>query len=298
MTGPRPITVAALQYCAAGTAQETLASLLPMIAEAAAQGAGLVSLPEAATFLAGSRKALAAAAEDEDDSRTLGRLCDCAASHGIDLHVGSMFLRRADGRLVNRTVMIGTDGAVRAQYDKIHMFDATVGDGRRYRESDYFAAGDRLVMTEAGGWRMGLSICYDLRFPHLYRRLGLAGAEMIMVPAAFTYPSGRAHWHVLLRARAIETGSFVIAAAQCGTHADGRRTYGHALIISPWGKILAEAPTDDGNPEAGANDGIILATLDHDRVAQARRAIPALTTNPDFASEDPAPGRNLSQKEG
>ena len=286
MTAAGPVTVAALQYCAAGSSAETLTFLTPMIAAAAGQGAGLVSLPEAATFLAASRRALEDEAEDEAASPTLDALRNCAAQHGINLHVGSVFLRRADGRLVNRAVMIGPNGAVRAQYDKIHMFDANVGDGKRYRESDYFAAGDRMVMTDAAGWQLGLSICYDLRFPHLYRQLGLAGAEMIMVPAAFTYPSGRAHWHVLLRARAIETGCFVVAAAQCGTHADGRRTYGHAVIISPWGKVLAEAETDDDAPKAGANDGIALATLDPELVAKARDAIPSLATNPDFSGEN------------
>ena len=285
MTGPGPVTVSALQYCAAGTSEETLAFLLPMIGAAAEQGARIISLPEAATFLAASRTALEDNAEDEAGSRTLDALRDCAARHGIGLHVGSMFLRRGDGRLVNRTIMIDADGSVAAHYDKIHMFDANVGDGKRYRESDYFAAGDRMVMTTVDGWKLGLSICYDLRFPHLYRQLGLAGAEIIMVPAAFTYPSGRAHWHVLLRARAIETGCFVIAAAQCGTHADGRRTYGHALIISPWGKVIAEVETDDDAPQAGANDGIALARLDHDMVAKARDAIPSLTTNPEFSRE-------------
>lgn len=285
MTGPGPVTVSALQYCAAGTSEETLAFLLPMIGAAAEQGARIISLPEAATFLAASRTALEDNAEDEAGSRTLDALRDCAARHGIGLHVGSMFLRRGDGRLVNRTIMIDADGSVAAHYDKIHMFDANVGDGKRYRESDYFAAGDRMVMTTVDGWKLGLSICYDLRFPHLYRQLGLAGAEIIMVPAAFTYPSGRAHWHVLLRARAIETGCFVIAAAQCGTHADGRRTYGHALIISPWGKVIAEVETDDDAPQAGANDGIVLARLDHDMVAKARDAIPSLTTNPEFSRE-------------
>jgi len=285
MTGPGPVTVSALQYCAAGTSEETLAFLLPMIGAAAEQGARIISLPEAATFLAASRTALEDNAEDEAGSRTLDTLRDCAARHGIGLHVGSMFLRRGDGRLVNRTIMIDADGSVAAHYDKIHMFDANVGDGKRYRESDYFAAGDRMVMTTVDGWKLGLSICYDLRFPHLYRQLGLAGAEIIMVPAAFTYPSGRAHWHVLLRARAIETGCFVIAAAQCGTHADGRRTYGHALIISPWGKVIAEVETDDDAPQAGANDGIALARLDHDMVAKARDAIPSLTTNPEFSRE-------------
>jgi predicted amidohydrolase len=183
---------------------------------------------------------------------------------------------------VNRAVMIGGDGGIRATYDKIHMFDADVGDGRRYRESDHFAAGNRLVLTESGGVSLGLTICYDVRFPHLYRALGKAGASVITVPAAFTFPSGRAHWHVLLRARAIETGSFIIAPAQCGIHADGRRTYGHAMIISPWGDILAEVPTDDDNAAAGGNDGIIHADLDITSVDRARNAIPSLQTDADF----------------
>jgi len=285
MSAAGVLRVAALQYCAAGTANETLEFLLPMIDAAAAEGATLVSLPEAATFLAASREALAVNAEDENGSPTLNRLQDAAARHGISLHVGSMFFRRGDGRLANRAVVITPDGAVGACYDKIHMFDADVGDGKSYRESDHFAAGDRMVMTEAGGWKVGLSICYDLRFAHLYRRLALAGADIIMVPAAFTFPSGTAHWHVLLRARAIETGCYIIAAAQCGTHADGRRTYGHSLIISPWGEIVAEVPTDDDAPQAGANDGMVLADLDRQKIAEARAAIPSLTTNPEFSQQ-------------
>lgn len=279
-----PLRVAALQYCAAGTADETLAQLIPMIGRAADTGAGLVCLPEAATFLAASRETLQSEAEWEDDSRSLAVLADSAANHGIDLLVGSIFVRRrADSRIVNRAVLIAGDGSIRASYDKIHMFDADVGDGRRYRESDHFAAGSRLVLTESGGVSLGLTICYDVRFPHLYRALGRAGASVITVPAAFTFPSGRAHWHVLLRARAIETGSFIIAPAQCGTHADGRRTYGHAMIISPWGEILAEAPTDDDNAAAGDNDAIIDAELDIASVARARSAIPSLQTDADFS---------------
>ncbi len=279
-----PLRVAALQYCAAGTADETLAQLIPMIGRAADTGAGLVCLPEAATFLAASRETLQSEAEWEDDSRSLAVLADSAANHGIDLLVGSIFVRRrADSRIVNRAVLIAGDGSIRASYDKIHMFDADVGDGRRYRESDHFAAGSRLVLTESGGVSLGLTICYDVRFPHLYRALGRAGASVITVPAAFTFPSGRAHWHVLLRARAIETGSFIIAPAQCGTHADGRRTYGHAMIISPWGEILAEAPTDDDNAAAGDNDAIIDAELDITSVARARSAIPSLQTDADFS---------------
>ena len=285
MTGDQAVQlrVAALQYCAAGTAQETLARLIPMIDSAAGAGAGLICLPEAATFLAASREALQTEAEWEDDSRSLMALADIAAKHAVDLLVGSIFVRRRlDSRIVNRAVMIGGDGGIRATYDKIHMFDADVGDGRRYRESDHFAAGNRLVLTESGGVSLGLTICYDVRFPHLYRALGKAGASVIIVPAAFTFPSGRAHWHVLLRARAIETGSFIIAPAQCGIHADGRRTYGHAMIISPWGDILAEVPTDDDNAAAGGNDGIIHADLDITSVDRARNAIPSLQTDADF----------------
>jgi len=285
MTGDtaKTLRVAALQYCAAGTADETLAQLVPMIISAADTGAGLICLPEAATFLAKSRESLQVEAEWEDDSRSLAMLADTAAARGIDLLVGSIFLRRrADSRIVNRAVLIGGDGHIRASYDKIHMFDADVGDGRRYRESDHFAAGNQLVLTESRGIRLGLTICYDVRFPHLYRALGRAGAAVITVPAAFTFPSGRAHWHVLLRARAIETGSFIIAPAQCGTHADGRRTYGHAVIISPWGDVLAEVPTDDDNAAAGGNDGIIHADLDISAVARARHAIPSLRTDTDF----------------
>ena len=285
MTAPAatPLRVAALQYCAGGSFAETLPRIEPLITAAAGSGAGLVCLPEAATFLAANRRSLDEEAEWEDDSPTLRRLSALAADLGIDLLVGSTFVRRReDDRIVNRSVLIGADGAALASYDKIHMFDANVGDGRRYRESDHFAAGNRLVLAESRGQKLGLTICYDLRFPQLYRALAKAGAGIIMVPSAFTFPSGSAHWHVLLRARAIETGSFVVAPAQCGTHADGRRTYGHALIISPWGDILAEAPTDDANAAAGANDGFVLADIDITKVEKARHAIPSLGSDASF----------------
>ena len=278
-----PFRVAALQYCAAGTAGETLARLKPLITRAADGGARLICLPEAATFLAANRAALQSGAEREDDSPTLAELAAMATAHAVDLLVGSLFVRRRlDSRIVNRSVLIGDDGRVRATYDKIHMFDADVGDGRRYRESDHFAAGDRLIITESCGIAMGLTICYDVRFPHLYRALARAGASVITVPAAFTFTSGSAHWHVLLRARAIETGCFIVAPAQCGIHADGRRTYGHAMIISPWGEILAEAPTDDSDTGDGANDAIIHAECDPAAITAARAAIPSLKTDADF----------------
>lgn len=271
------LTVAALQYCAAGDAQTTIAHITPMIAEAAANGARLVALPEAATFIAESRKALAAQAEWEDQSHELAALSACAKQHQIWLLVGSLFVRRrADAALVNRCYLIGPDGTSQAQYDKIHMFDAEVGDGHSYRESDSFAAGTQRVIHPIDGIACGLTICYDIRFPYLYRQLAQAGADIVTIPAAFTFPSGKAHWHILQRARAIETGCYVIAPAQCGTHADGRRTYGHALIISPWGEVLAEAPTDDSDATAGANDAVIYAPIDPAAPGIARRAIPSL----------------------
>ena len=281
--GRDPMAVAALQYCAAGTAEETLRTLMPLIDRAADDGAKLVCLPEAATFLAASRAALADEAEPAGESPVLDRLCNAAARRGIELSIGSMFFLGPDGRHVNRHLLVGADGGIRAQYDKIHMFDADVGDGKSYRESRYFAPGDEMVRADSCGMNMGLTICYDLRFPHLYRRLARDGAEMLAIPAAFTFNSGKAHWHVLLRARAIETGCFVVAAAQCGTHADGRRTYGHALIVSPWGEIMAEAATDDGNAAAGANDAVIHAALGPQAVTRARTAIPSLGTQPEFS---------------
>ena len=163
------------------------------------------------------------------------------------------------------------------------MFDANVGDGRRYAESKNFLAGRKMVVANCGGASIGLSICYDVRFPALYRDLASAGAAILSVPSAFTYDSGRAHWHVLLRARAIENGCFVIAPAQCGMHADGRRTYGHALIINPWGEIMAEAETDDDVADPGANDDVIFADIGLDAVQRARRAIPSLSNARPYA---------------
>jgi len=170
-------------------------------------------------------------------------------------------------------VLFSPDGFVTANYDKIHMFDANVGDGQHYCESDSFAAGATPVIANLGDIQLGMSICYDLRFAHLYRQLARDGAQIIAVPSAFTAVSGAAHWHVLLRARAIETGCYVIAPAQCGTHSDGRQTYGHTMIISPWGEILAEA--NDG-------DEVITATIDLAKVTASRRAIPSLANSAKF----------------
>ena len=265
------LSVAALQYCASDDAAETLARIRPLIAKAAAN-AQLVTLPECASYLAASRDQLATHAEWDDDSYSQNWLAETAQHFGIWLLAGSLMMRRRDDeRLVNRSLLFGPDGALVASYDKIHMFDADVGDGKSYRESASFTAGAAPVIAMINDVPVGFSICYDVRFPHLYRQLARDGAKLLLVPAAFTAVSGKAHWHILLRARAIETGCFVVAPAQCGTHADGRQTYGHSLIINPWGEIIAEA--DDG-------DAVITATLDFAAVAKARQAIPSLMTNP------------------
>ena len=267
------LTVAALQYCASDDAAATLAHIEPLIAKAA-RTARLICLPEAASFLAASRAQLAERAEWEDDSASQKKLAALARKHNVWLLAGSLFLRRRqDHKLVNRGVLFAPDGQIIASYDKIHMFDANVGDGQQYCESDSFAAGTTPVIADLGDIQLGMSICYDLRFAHLYRQLARDGAHILTVPAAFTAVSGAAHWHVLLRARAIETGCYVIAPAQCGTHSDGRQTYGHALIISPWGEILAEA--NDG-------DGVITATIDLAKITAARQAIPSLASSAEF----------------
>ena len=267
------LTVASLQYCASNDAAATLAHIEPLIVKAA-RTAKLICLPEAANFLAASRAQLAQRAEWEDKSASQKKLAALARRHNVWLLAGSLFLRRRqDHKLVNRGVLFAPDGQITASYDKIHMFDADVGDGQHYCESDSFAAGTTPVIADLGDIKLGMSICYDLRFPHLYRQLARDGAHILTVPAAFTAVSGVAHWHILLRARAIETGCYVIAPAQCGTHSDGRQTYGHALIVSPWGEILAEA--DDG-------DGVITTTIDLAKITTARQAIPSLTASAEF----------------
>ena len=267
------ITVASLQYCASNDAAATLAHIEPLIAKAA-RTAQLICLPEAASFLAASRMQLAQRAEWEDNSASQKKLAAVARQHNIWLLAGSLFLRRRhDQKLVNRGVLFAPDGQIIASYDKIHMFDANVGDGQHYCESDTFVAGTTPVIADLGDIKLGMSICYDLRFAHLYRQLARDGAHILTVPAAFTAVSGVAHWHVLLRARAIETGCYVIAPAQCGIHSDGRHTYGHALIVSPWGEILAEA--NDG-------DRVITATIDLEKITAARRAIPSLASSAEF----------------
>lgn len=265
------LRVAAVQYCASDNALETLRHIRPLIADAASR-ARFIALPECSSYLAASREQLAQRAEWEDDSYSQRWFSNIAREFGIWLLAGSLMMRRRDNKqLVNRSLLLGPDGTVVANYDKIHMFDANIGDGKNYQESASFTAGQSPVLVHVDNFPCGLTICYDLRFPHLYRQLAVDGARVLLVPAAFTALSGKAHWHVLLRARAIENSCYIVAPAQCGTHADGRKTYGHSLIVNPWGEIMAEA--DDG-------DSVIHAELDFSAPTRARATIPSLKTNP------------------
>lgn len=250
--------------------------------EAADEGARLILTPECTNIISTSRARQQAALVTEAEDPTLARLRAVAAARGISILIGSLALRDAagDGRFANRSFLIGPDGGIRARYDKIHMFDVEIGSGERYRESAAYRPGTCAVLTEAEGLKLGLSICYDLRFPSLYRDLARAGAEVLTVPSAFTVPTGRAHWHVLLRARAIETGGYVLAPAQAGRHAmtvEGtvRETYGHSLAVGPWGEVLLDMG------EAGPSVGLV--EIDPAEVTAARSRIPALLHDRPYA---------------
>jgi predicted amidohydrolase len=275
----RIIKAAVLQYTARGTQEETLPIIEALIVAAADAGAEIICLPECANFLAANKPSLKKLAETEANSRSLALLTSLARRYQIILSAGSLMMAAdpdnpEDTRAANRSFLITQDGKIAGRYDKIHMFDADVGDGKSYRESDHFRPGTRLVDVPTNKAHFGLSICYDVRFPSLYRNLALRGAEIITIPAAFTHPSGQAHWHVLQRARAIETGCFVLASAQIGTHDDGRQTYGHSLIINPWGEVLADAGT--------ITDGFVMADLNLEEVTIARQKIRNLEHAPDY----------------
>lgn len=246
-----------------------------LIRAAAQDGAHLIATPEM-TNLLDIRPGMARPKiqlESEDDC--LRELSGLARELEVTLLIGSLAIALPDDdRFANRSYLIGPDGQILAHYDKIHMFDVEIGDGQSYRESKAYRAGQSLVVANAPAGRIGMTICYDVRFPHLYRALGQAGADLITVPAAFTKVTGEAHWHVLMRARAIETGCFVLAPAQGGLHEDGRETFGHSLIVSPWGMILAEADHDD--------PCFIIADLDLQDVAKARARIPSLSNDQKF----------------
>jgi deaminated glutathione amidase len=274
------VRVGLVQVTSGDDPAENAAAAEALVREAAAGGAGLVLTPEVTNMLSGSRTRQAEALVPEAEDATLARLRAVAGELGVWLVIGSLALKTddPDGRFANRSFVIGPDGGIVARYDKIHMFDVDLDGGESYRESAGFRPGERAVVVEAAGTTLGLSVCYDLRFAYLYRALAQAGAAVLTVPAAFTVPTGRAHWHVLLRARAIETGCFVLAPAQCGTHAvrqgPERRTYGHSLVVAPWGEVLADG---------GEAPGVTFAELDLGAVGRARGRVPSLRHDRAFA---------------
>ena len=243
-------------------------ALVAAIEQASSGGAEMLFTPEMSGLLDRDAKRAADNLRTEDEDGVLAACRDAASRHGLWLHLGSLAVRTEESKLANRGFLIDPSGAVRARYDKIHLFDVDLPTGESWRESAVYRAGDGAVVvagTPVG--RLGMTICYDLRFPDLFSRLAEAGAQAISVPAAFTVPTGRAHWEVLLRARAIESAAFVIAAAQSGRHADGRETYGHSLVVSPWGEVLLDM---------GEDSGVEFAEIDLGRVGEVRRRIPSL----------------------
>ncbi len=238
-------------------------------------GASFVALPETVGLIEPVNDAIPPETFSEADDIGLAAFRERARRHGVTILVGSQLIREGE-RIYNRSFVLDDAGEIRARYDKLHMFDIELQNGEAYRESDVITPGDRAVLVEMPQARIGLSVCYDLRFSALYRALAGAGAEVITIPAAFTQTTGQAHWHTLVRARAIETGAYVIAPNQCGHHADKRYSYGHSLIVDPWGEILADG---------GVEPGVIFADIDLARVAQARARIPVLQNERPFTVE-------------
>ena len=244
-----------------------LADASAMVREAAGKGASYVLTPEVTNIFESDKERTKAVVAMEAVDMSAAGFSALAAELGIWLHVGSLALRVSPEKLVNRSLLFSPDGKIAARYDKIHLFDVDMPSGERIRESDTFAPGEQAVVADLPWGKLGLSICYDMRFPKLFNTLANAGASFLSVPAAFTVPTGKAHWHVLLRSRAVETGSFVFAAAQGGHHECGRHTYGHSIAINPWGEVIAELETDPG---------ITVFEVDESLVARDRGRIPAL----------------------
>lgn len=265
---------ACLQLNSGNELDANLASVLAMIREAAGAGAQFVLAPEYALMLDGSGRVMRERALDLDGGLPLFALQSLARELQVWLLIGSLTVHTEEARIANRSYLISADGAVVATYDKIHMFDVTLPDGKVIRESSAYRPGERAVVADTPWGRLGLTVCYDLRFPALFRSLAQAGALFITVPSSFQRQTGKFHWHSLLRARAIENECFILAPAMCGDHPGNRQTYGHSLIVDPWGEILAEA---------GEDAGIIYADIEPARVARVRSMIPSLDHDRNFA---------------
>lgn len=259
---------ALIQNCADADTDATIQRAKALVEDAASQGAGIAVLPEYFSCYNVDEVGIHVDAHPMDEHPALKTFAPMAKEKGMWIVLGSIAVPAPDGRAFNRQVVIDADGEVVATYDKIHLFDVNLGGDERYRESASLHPGANAVVTETPWGKLGLSICYDVRFPHLYRDLAKAGADFLTAPAAFTHRTGQAHWHILQRARAIETGCFMLATCQSGRHGKAR-TYGHSLIVNPWGEILAEGPEEE--------EAVVIADIDPAEVKQARDRIPALT---------------------
>ncbi len=260
--------IAVLQMTSGIDPAENAAALTSAISAAGMAGATMLFTPEMSGLLDRDRTRAAAHVVTEADNPVLAAACEAAARAGVWVALGSLALARDDGKWANRSFAIDSTGAIVARYDKLHMFDVDLATGESWSESNAYTAGDALAVVETPLGRLGLTICYDLRFPALFEALGQARCDVIAIPAAFTVPTGAAHWHVLQRARAIEASAYVVAAAQVGRHADGRETYGHSLVVDPWGEVLLDM--------GGAEPGLSFAELDPLRIAEVRAQVPSL----------------------
>tara|TARA_B100001179_G_scaffold231585_1_gene221880 strand:+ start:450 stop:1265 length:816 start_codon:yes stop_codon:yes gene_type:complete len=267
--------IAVLQMTSGIDPETNAAFLADMIRNAAGEGSAMLFTPEMSGMLNRDRKRAAAAIRREDEDSVLATVRDRSAKHGIWTCIGSLAIDTGEGIWVNRSFVVDANGEIAARYDKIHMFDVDLASGETWRESSAYRPGNQVVTAQTPVGRLGLAICYDLRFPALFEALGNARCDLISVPAAFTVPTGRAHWHVLQRARAIEASAYLVAAAQAGTHADGRTTYGHSLVIDPWGEVLVDM--GEGQP------GLAFAEVNPARVSEVRAQVPSLANRRELA---------------
>ena len=273
------LPVALVQTRTPASPEAAFAHVEPLIREAAAGGAKLILTPEATNFVVKDRERRQAVLTTVERDAAVGKLRALAEELGVWLMIGSAIVRsgvEGDARAANRSLLVDDAGRIVAAYDKLHVYDVDLPTGESWRESASIRPGDAAVVADAPWGRLGLTVCYDLRFPQLFRALAKAGAMMIAVPSAFTVPTGEAHWETLLRARAIETGCFILAPAQGGAHEDGRRTWGRSMVVGPWGEVVAKLDHDA--------PGVLFAGLDLDAVARARQAVPQLTHDRDFAT--------------
>jgi len=273
------LDIALIQTRTPATPEAALSHVEPLIRQAAAEGAKFILTPEVTNFVEQRRDRRGLSTTDEDQDIVVLGLRRLAAELGVWLLIGSAIVKSGhagDDRAANRSLLIDAGGGIVGRYDKLHVFDVDLANGETYRESATIRPGDGATVADTPWGRLGMAVCYDIRFPHLFRQLAKAGAAIISVPAAFTVPTGEAHWETLLRARAIETGAFILAPAQGGTHEDGRKTWGRSTVVGPWGEIIAKA--DDDAP------GVLHARLDMAAVEKARGSVPALKHDRDFAA--------------